>query len=137
MLERLLIFLGMGLLFSGFGFLLKGVTEHPAITFASLVFTLATEVYAIRVYVGRPRRSKKRTPWTWSAILRNFAPGILSTSFLSATASTSAYIGFGGVRHTSLRLFLRMAACAAAAWVATAHLRKAVAARTVDKEKVE
>eukprot|EP01063_Lacrimia_lanifica_P030199 TRINITY_DN4761_c0_g1_i3.p3 TRINITY_DN4761_c0_g1~~TRINITY_DN4761_c0_g1_i3.p3 ORF type:complete len:141 (+),score=18.16 TRINITY_DN4761_c0_g1_i3:65-487(+) len=104
MLE-LLVFLGMGALFAGFGFLLKAVQMHPLHAALAAAAAFALQLVVLRQSSGRvkararPRKDGKASTWTLQGLLAEFIPVVMAASILAGVAGATGVAGADAVPY--------------------------------------
>ncbi|KAJ9453610.1 hypothetical protein DIPPA_16931 [Diplonema papillatum] len=107
----------IGVVYTGFGFLMKGVVDDPYSAIPGVAVAALVQYVALARFVGRrKRRGKKHLPWTRKALAARYVPLVLSTSLLAGIASN---VGKTAVMHLSIvdplqRRLLKYAATAVA-----------------------
>ena len=91
------MYLSIGFLYAGFGFLLKGMQIQPYSGVASFVVALLPQLYIARRYIGRARKptgkSKKLRNWTANTVFSRFLPVIMSCSIVAGLMGASGVAG--------------------------------------------
>eukprot|EP01061_Rhynchopus_euleeides_P015760 TRINITY_DN26808_c0_g1_i1.p1 TRINITY_DN26808_c0_g1~~TRINITY_DN26808_c0_g1_i1.p1 ORF type:complete len:186 (+),score=59.98 TRINITY_DN26808_c0_g1_i1:61-558(+) len=111
------LYVVIGFVYAGFGFLLKGLQVQPQSGIASFVVALLPQLYIARRYVGReraadPKKKKKKVRmWTFSTIMSRFLPIIMASSVIAGLMGASGVVGAMQVTYVSGRLARQVLRC--------------------------
>eukprot|EP01064_Diplonema_japonicum_P015260 TRINITY_DN229_c1_g2_i1.p1 TRINITY_DN229_c1_g2~~TRINITY_DN229_c1_g2_i1.p1 ORF type:complete len:138 (+),score=15.72 TRINITY_DN229_c1_g2_i1:64-477(+) len=89
-MQELLILLGLGIVYSGVGFLMKAVTIYPYYGVATFFISVCVQTLLASRYAGKNKVKKGK--WTFEKLLNRFLPVIMAGSILAGLAGSSGVV---------------------------------------------